>query len=117
MTERQCRIEVLRRSGGLCERCGIGGGLSMHHRKKRSQGGPWSLDNIVHVCGHGTVGCHGWIEHNPNAAHSEGYHVRPWEEPASIPIYQHHLGKFTHMNLLGAEYHRDVDLRDPWSGN
>lgn len=74
----------------------------MHHRKKRSQGGPWSLDNIVHVCGHGTVGCHGWIEHNPNAAHFEGYHVRPWEEPSSIPIYQHHLGKFTHMNLLGA---------------
>lgn len=56
----------------------------MHHRKKRSQGGLWIPSNVVALCGHGTSGCHGWVEHNPNAAELEGFHVRPWQD--EVPI-------------------------------
>jgi hypothetical protein len=70
------------RSGGLCERCGISPAESVHHRVKRSQGGPWSASNCVHVCGDGVRGCHGFAEHNPNAAEPEGLHLRPWMTPA-----------------------------------
>lgn len=38
------------------------------------------------LCGHGTAGCHGWVESNPNAAEAEGWHVRPWQDPAEIPV-------------------------------
>ena len=39
------------------------------------------------VCGHGTTGCHGWFEHHPEAAHREGFHVRPWEQPAEVAVH------------------------------
>jgi 5-methylcytosine-specific restriction endonuclease McrA len=77
--------QVLQRSRGLCERCGRAG-ESDHHRKNRSQGGRWSLDNIVRLCGDGTRGCHGWVTSHPEAASLEGYHVKPWENPAFIPV-------------------------------
>lgn len=86
MNEKLCREIVKTRSGGLCERCCRGGATTMHHRKKRSQGGLWTPENIVALDGHGTTGCHGWVEHNPNAAAEQGWHVRPWEEPADIPV-------------------------------
>lgn len=114
MTERECRRVIPIRSGGLCERCGVGGGLSLHHRKKRSQGGLWTPENIVQVCGHGTVGCHGWIEHNPNAAHAEGYHVRPWEDPAEIPIWQAYLQKWSRLTVDVTPYHLEIDEQDHW---
>lgn len=87
MNEKQCRAIVWERSDGLCERCGRQG-HTMHHRKKRSQGGAWIPENIVLVCGDGVNGCHGWIEHNPNAAHAEGFHMRPWEEAEPIFLHQ-----------------------------
>lgn len=73
MNEGLCRKLVAERSGGLCEarldggnswQC-LGVGQSFHHRKKRSQGGLWVPSNILHLCGDGTVGCHGYIEANP----------------------------------------------------
>lgn len=86
MSEASCRRTVKERAGGACERCGRGGDTTMHHRKKRGQGGAWAPGNIVAVCGHGTAGCHGHIEHNPNAAEAEGFHVRPWQNPDDIPV-------------------------------
>jgi hypothetical protein len=80
---------VFARAGGRCERCGAGFNLSYHHRLKRSQGGDWVPQNIVLVCGSGTTGCHGWIEHNPDRAGRDGWHVRPWEDPEDIPIKLH----------------------------
>lgn len=87
MTERRCRQLVYQRAEELCERCCRGGTLSVHHRKKRSQGGKWAPENCVLVCGTGVQGCHGWFEHNPDAAHVEGFHVRPWEQPHEMPVY------------------------------
>lgn len=73
------------RAGWQCERCGAIG-QSVHHRRKRSQGGEWSYHNLVFLCGSGTTGCHGWVEHNANAAEFEGYHVRPWQDPAKVTV-------------------------------
>jgi len=44
------------------------------------------------LCGHGTTpdGCHSWVEHNPNAAEAEGFHVRPWNDPVVTPVLLHH---------------------------
>lgn len=89
--EMWCRNVVCNRASVYCERCGAHiavRGLTMHHRVKASQGGPWTPQNIVRLCGHGTTpdGCHCWVEHNPNDAEVEGFHVRPWVDPATVPI-------------------------------
>lgn len=86
MNEQQCTSLVYARAGGRCERCGGIVGLSRHHRKKRGQGGEWDPTNIVVVCGDGVTRCHGWIEANPAAAEVDGYHVRPWDDPAERPV-------------------------------
>ncbi|KPG13711.1 hypothetical protein AN911_00475 [Mycobacteroides immunogenum] len=86
MNEKECRRIVYERAEGLCERCTRGSQITMHHRLKRGQGGPWSPENIVAVCGSGVTGCHGWIENHPDLASTEGFHVRPWEDPAEIPV-------------------------------
>src|ERR1700757_5248033 len=86
MDEKRCREIVKARSEGRCERCGRLGGTTIHHRKKRSAGGRWDASNCVAVCGHGTAGCHGWIESRPNEAEVEGFHVRPWQIPENIPV-------------------------------
>ena len=85
--ERRCRSLVRERSQGLCELCGKPGDLTLHHRKKRSQGGGWTASNCVMLDGHGTAGCHGWVEDHPVAAEIEGFHVRPWQDPAVVPVF------------------------------
>jgi hypothetical protein len=62
--------------------------ITLHHRKKRSQGGEWSLSNCVMLCGHGTSmdRCHSWCEDHPNEAELEGWHVRPWQDPEDTPV-------------------------------
>lgn len=87
MNEQQCRHIVYERAERLCERCCRNGSLSVHHRKKRSQGGLWTPDNCVLLCGHGTKGCHGWVEHNPTFAHAEGWHVKGWQSPWEMPLF------------------------------
>ena len=84
--EAKTRLIVRERSGGWCEICGTVRAESVHHRRKRSQGGPWSPSNCVHTCGDGTRSCHGWAENSPNAAAAEGFHLRPGQEPAETPI-------------------------------
>lgn len=84
--ESKTRRIVWARSDRWCEVCGIAVADSIHHRWKKGQGGPWSPSNCIAVCGDGTRGCHGWIEHNPNAAAAQGLHLRPGEIPAEVPI-------------------------------
>jgi hypothetical protein len=89
VNERKCRQIVLERSEGVCERCtNVSRGLTCHHRLKKGQGGPWCPTNIVLLCGDGTTpnGCHSFAEHYPNKAAEQGWHVRPWESPAEIPV-------------------------------
>lgn len=80
MSEATCRALVAERSSGLCEVRAPGKDAlacrgvqeSVHHRRKQSQGGPWSAGNCIGACGHGTMGCHGYIEANPVWARRNG---------------------------------------------
>lgn len=95
MSEVRCRGLVAQRSGGLCEGRLDGKGVyacrgvgeSMQHRRKRSQGGLWTPSNILHLCGDGTIGCHGYIEANP----ATGRRLRMWlfagMEPLTTPVH------------------------------
>ncbi|HEY5785857.1 MAG TPA: hypothetical protein VIT65_13870 [Microlunatus sp.] len=88
MTENHCRDIVAQRSGGRCEAvidyvC-TGIAESMHHRRKH--GRVWKPSNVIHVCGSGTTGCHGWIEAHPEKAHSLGLWLWDYEDPDAESI-------------------------------
>ncbi len=85
MSEHQARRRVYERSEAACEVCGNQPGQSVHHRKNRSQGGRWTPANLLHVCGDGTRGCHGWIGANPAESYRNGWLVRGTGEPSAIP--------------------------------
>ena len=103
MNERTARLAVYNRSQGLCE-VGIPGfcggvGQSVHHRKNRSQGGTWDLSNLLHTCGDGVRGCHGWITAHPKAAHLAGWAVKSYEVPADRAAKLH--GEFMFLTDAG----------------
>lgn len=59
---------VIARSGGRCEGqvadvC-TGRAQHLHHRVRRSQGGPHTVENIVHLC----EACHTWAHGNVTEA-------------------------------------------------
>jgi hypothetical protein len=97
VNEKKCREVVAARAGlgdpsmARCERCGQAPPLTAHHRVKRGQGGEWNPSNIVALCGHGTTGCHGWVESHPAAAGAdgEGWALRRSEDPTEVPIFHH----------------------------
>jgi hypothetical protein len=85
--EQRARKLVAERSGGMCEKCGCSPAHGWHHRKNRSQGGPWCPSNGLHLCGDGTRLCHGWVTHYPLKAHDEGgWVVWSFEDPAEVPV-------------------------------
>lgn len=51
----------------LCVRCGRPAN-GWHHRVPEGQSGPTDHLNCVPLCGDGTKGCHGWVEHHRAAA-------------------------------------------------
>jgi hypothetical protein len=67
---------------GLCEICGEQAALDRHHRKRRSQGGDDSPANIMEICRM----CHNVIHADPAWAYDQGYLVKSWEDPASVPV-------------------------------
>lgn len=86
---RKVRALVLARDGFACVRCGrsvIGIRASVHHRKRRSQGGANTPDNLAVMCGTGTTGCHGWVHAHPNWARDAGWLVRSGDDPAQVPM-------------------------------
>lgn len=91
--EKRTRLLTRERSGGLCEVCLIQRATNASHRKARSQGGLWSPANVVDACGSGTTGCHGWIEHNPEAARRLGLRLRRDEDPLVVPVDLARLGR------------------------
>jgi hypothetical protein len=79
---RLARPIVRERSGGACEVCipgvCLGRATNMHHRKPESHGGESVPVNLLHVCGSGTTGCHGYIEHHRAESYENGWLVRSW---------------------------------------
>lgn len=91
--EALCRLLVNERAAGRCELCHRPG-ESLHHRRKRSQGGLWRPSNILRLCGHGTAGCHGAIEAQPTTAGVLGLTVASYLDPATVPVACHPAGLF-----------------------
>lgn len=96
---------VLNRQGGRCFWCrkwiasGVRGfDYSIHHRCPRGMGGSkeaWvnSPANALALCGHGTTGCHGWVESNRDTALDLGLlvskiaaSINPERRPDRIPV-------------------------------
>jgi hypothetical protein len=90
--EGSCRDLVRKRSGGTCERCSVRLAESMHHRRFRSQGGPWVPSNILHLCGDGTTGCHGVLTNT--RGHRAEFEAAGWIVPShadwrEVPVLRH----------------------------
>lgn len=84
---RGLRNKVAAREDFCCSRCGKwADGGSLHHRKLRSQGGRNDLPTLILMCGSGVTGCHGWAHHQRTDAAREGYIVKPWQDPAGVPV-------------------------------
>ena len=84
----RAKERVRQRSRGLCEArvpgiC-LGRATNYHHRLPEGQGGVWAPVNLMHVCGSGTTGCHGWIEHNRGEARRLGWLVPMGGKPEEV---------------------------------
>lgn len=82
---------VMRRSNGLCERCGRQG-EQVHHRRPRGAGGTRDVSinypsNLLHLC----ASCHETVEHNRDWARSKGFLVSriSVDGPADVPVHRY----------------------------
>lgn len=42
--------------------------------------------NLITLCGSGTTGCHGWVEHHPAEAKALGLSVSRWSYPPEVAV-------------------------------
>lgn len=82
------RPVVAKRSGGMCECCGVKRATDMHHRKLRRHG-DHAAGNIVHLC----RPCHDWAHAEPAAALMHGFMCPSWEDPRLQPVKHAWLGR------------------------
>jgi hypothetical protein len=64
----------------------VGIRASIHHRKRRSQGGTHTPENLLLLCGTGTTGCHGWVHANVTESLEAGWLVRGSADPALVRV-------------------------------
>lgn len=80
------------RSDGICEVCGAARATNIHHRTPRGMGGTnraiHTVEWLLHLCGSGTQGCHGYIESHPEVAYSKGWKLRRLDTPARPVQYR-----------------------------
>lgn len=72
---------AVKRSGGVCERCGEEPASELHHRKSR-RCRDHRICNALHLC----AWCHDWIDDNPKAARLSGWIVPSTLDPAVIAV-------------------------------
>lgn len=88
------RTLVKQRSHGMCEaqirEACLGRAGNFHHRQPAGMGGTTRVDSpalLLHLCGSGTTGCHGWIERNRARAKLAGWLVSQFEnDVAAVPV-------------------------------
>lgn len=83
---------VLERDGYACVCCGrsvIGWPYSIHHRKRRSQGGRHTPENLITLCGSGTTYCHGHVHAHIGSSLDLGRLLLSTQDPAAerVRIY------------------------------
>ena len=75
--QKRVRAIVAERSEGMCEaalrEACEGRAANYHHILREGQGGEDTPENLRHLCGSGTTGCHGFIHHNVKWAKREGW--------------------------------------------
>jgi hypothetical protein len=109
------RAALAERSGGRCEAVGCNQEANqLAHRKRRSQGGPMSPVNALHLCPF----CHAWSGNNPDAAKARGWEVRQDEDPRRMPAliqtpHAPHPGWFLLLDDPTAPMVKDRS-RNPW---
>jgi hypothetical protein len=106
------RTTILMRDSYACQRCGCAPGdaspgLTLQHRSARQMGGTnrphISLpSNGLTLCGDGTRGCHGWVEHHGEEAERLGYAVPSWADPATVPVWSATRGCWELLSTTGA---------------
>lgn len=83
--ERRARELVRARSMGVCEGCGKRPATDYAHRVGRGQGGAWTADNGLHLCGPGNYGgCHATPRLD---AEARGWVIRGRRDPSTVPAY------------------------------
>jgi hypothetical protein len=87
---RRAREAVYERARGRCEKCGYSlhiDAWECHHRQLRSQGGTWTLPNLLalHPDCH-SAGAPGSVHHGPAAAYAAGFLVSGYAEPEATPV-------------------------------
>lgn len=90
------RTLVRARDEQRCQMCGRwlweSGSYSVHHRLNRGRGGSALLERasiLIHLCGDGVLGCHGWVTNHPEAAAQTGWLLprnNPDIDPTREPI-------------------------------
>lgn len=116
MNESEARRRVALRAAGRCELCRGTDSLTFAHRRSRGQGGGWSPANGLRLCGSGTTGCHGWTEHNPDAAAAGGWRlVHDDRDPAVVPVWLNGLNGpgwwlLDDLGLLTWQWHEDLGV-------
>lgn len=80
---------IEKRSGGVCEGCGVAPATEKHHRQFRSRGGSNRASNGLHLCGWGNhTGCHGRA-HAGAIGESLGWAIRSGFDPLEVPVFRH----------------------------
>lgn len=63
------------------------------HEKPPPFPGLHSPANLIHLCGSGTTGCHGWVHNHPKTAMEYGWIVSMGEDhPETVPVWDAHRG-------------------------
>ena len=81
--EHRARRLVTERSGGLCETCLTERATDYSHRIRRSQRRLWCPSGATHQCG----GCHRATDRGDATVIRKGWHLKPWQDPLTTPIY------------------------------
>ena len=87
MTWDTARKAALARDGERCRRC-LRPATVVHHRQLKGMGGTddpevwFGLANLLSLC----WDCHTWVHLHPEEAHSLGFIVLSWENPADVPL-------------------------------
>lgn len=70
------REAVYARCNGRCEHPGCNARATLlHHRKRRSQGGSHSAENLMALC----TESHQWVHDHPAESYAAGWLVHSWD--------------------------------------
>ena len=84
-------VQQIRERDGGCVVCGTHWSPTTQHRNARRMGGTRAVEinspsNLLVLCGSGTTGHHGWVEHHPHFAREAGWALHSTDDPLTVPV-------------------------------